>query len=139
MANFDIKGGRGLRRLCTQCMRWYISSQKPVAKLTGLISDLDMDDYWVTAAVCACRTSRGSRRCRTFANLPEPQGFYAGRARVPLQSVFRWTETVQRPPGFNRDWTETVNRDHFKTCTRNTLGWWLSWEINRDRTETARF
>ena len=44
MVNFDTKGRKGRYRLDTHCMRWYTSLQKPVAKLTGLISDLDMDD-----------------------------------------------------------------------------------------------
>ena len=71
--------------------------------------------------LCACRTSRGYRRCRTFANLPEPQGTYAGRARSPFKTYFDeqrlyrdrlvLTETGQRPE------TETTTKPVRKTET----------------------
>ena len=77
----------------------------------------------------ACRTSRGYRRCRTFANLPEPQGIYAGRARPPFKTYFDeqrlcrdrlvLTETGQRPK------TETTTKPVRKTetveCVRKGL------------------
>ena len=57
MGNFDFEGGKGVHRLGTYCMRWYISSQTPVPSLTGVISNLDVDRRITTPNFGDCKNS----------------------------------------------------------------------------------